>query len=199
MGFDRRSFIAMSGRTMGAGWLALNWPRIATAAGHAHSDARSATPRSFAILNAEMARSVDAMCAQIIPTDDSPGAREAGAVYFVDQALNGFYAAHRAEFMMDYAEFAAAVTKRFSGTGFADLAADRQIEYLRSVEESRFFGSVRFLTILGLLALPVYGGNRDEIGWKLIGFDDAHAFNPPFGYYDRDYPGFVSYDVKSPS
>jgi hypothetical protein len=58
---------------------------------------------------------------------------------------------------------------------------------------------VRFLTILGLLALPRYGGNRDEIGWKLIGFNDAHAFNPPFGYYDRDYPGFVPYDANSAS
>ena len=28
-------------------------------------------------------------------------------------------------------------------------------------------------------------------GWKLIGFEDRHAFQPPFGYYDRDYPGFV--------
>ena len=29
-------------------------------------------------------------------------------------------------------------------------------------------------------------------GWKLLGFEDLHAFQPPFGYYDRDYPGFVS-------
>jgi gluconate 2-dehydrogenase gamma chain len=199
MEFDRRSFIATSGQALGAGWLALNWPRIATAAGHAHAEAQSARPMSFAILNAEMARDVDAMCAQIIPSDDSPGAREAGAVYFVDQALGGFYAPHRTEFLNDYAEFAAGVSKRFTGVRFADISADRQIACLQSVEETRFFGSVRFLTILGLLALPGYGGNRGEIGWKLIGFDDAHAFNPPFGYYDRDYPGFVPYDAKSGS
>jgi len=199
MEFNRRSFIATTAQTLGAGWLALNWPAIAAAADHAHLARRSSKPPSLAILNTEMARDVDAMCAQIIPTDDTPGAREAGAVYFVDRALGGFYAAHRAEFTADYAEFTAAVAKRFPGVRFADLAADRQIEHLQSVEESRFFGSVRFLTILGLLALPRYGGNRDEIGWKLIGFNDAHAFNPPFGYYDRDYPGFVPYDANSAS
>jgi hypothetical protein len=47
------------------------------------------------------------------------------------------------------------------------------------------------LTVLGLFTMPSYGGNRDGIGWALIGFEDQHAFQPPFGYYDRDYPGFV--------
>ncbi len=42
-----------------------------------------------------------------------------------------------------------------------------------------------------MFVLPSYGSNRDSIGWRLIGFDDAHAFTPPFGYYDRDYPGFL--------
>jgi hypothetical protein len=38
--------------------------------------------------------------------------------------------------------------------------------------------------------MPEYGGNREGLGWKLIGFEDRHIFEPPFGYYDRDYPGF---------
>jgi hypothetical protein len=43
-----------------------------------------------------------------------------------------------------------------------------------------------------MFSLPAYGGNRDGVGWKLIGFEDEHVFHPPFGYYDRDYPGFVA-------
>jgi hypothetical protein len=35
-----------------------------------------------------------------------------------------------------------------------------------------------------MFALPSWGGNRNEAGWKLIGFEDAHVFRPPFGYYD---------------
>jgi hypothetical protein len=41
-----------------------------------------------------------------------------------------------------------------------------------------------------MFALPKYGGNRDHVGWQLIGFPDQHIFQPPFGYYDREYPGF---------
>lgn len=40
--------------------------------------------------------------------------------------------------------------------------------------------------------MPKYGGNRDGIGWKLLGFEIQHSFQPPFGFYDRDYPGFAA-------
>ena len=47
--------------------------------------------------------------------------------------------------------------------------------------------------VLGLLALPSYGGNADKLGWKLVGFVDQHAWQPPFGHYDAEYAGFVPY------
>jgi hypothetical protein len=34
------------------------------------------------------------------------------------------------------------------------------------------------------------GGNRDGVGWKVIGREREHTFQPPFGYYDKDYPGW---------
>ena len=46
------------------------------------------------------------------------------------------------------------------------------------------------LTLAGLLALPSYGGNENKAGWKLVGFVDQHAWQPPFGHYDVGYPGF---------
>jgi hypothetical protein len=49
-----------------------------------------------------------------------------------------------------------------------------------------------------MFALPGYGGNRDAAGWKLIGFEDRHVFQPPFGHYDRDYPGFVIERPQTP-
>jgi hypothetical protein len=36
------------------------------------------------------------------------------------------------------------------------------------------------------------------VGWKLIGFEDRHFFQPPFGFYDRGYPGFVIDREKMP-
>jgi gluconate 2-dehydrogenase gamma chain len=194
----RRSFLASSGQVLGAGWLTLNWPAISAAAAHAHAHAASpAGAQTLKTLTAEQARDIEAVSAQIIPTDEDPGAREAGVVYFIDQSLSGFYTEHRPEFLADYTGFAAAVGKTTPGKRFADLPADRQIRYLSTIETTRFFMTTRFLTIVGFLASPGYGGNRDGIGWKVIGFTDEHVFSPPFGYYDRDYPGFVPYNTKS--
>ena len=46
------------------------------------------------VLTAEQARQVEAIACQIIPTDDLPGAREAGVVYFIDRALKTFAKRH---------------------------------------------------------------------------------------------------------
>jgi gluconate 2-dehydrogenase gamma chain len=192
---DRRSFLAASGRVLGASWLTLNWPSISSAALHAHAAASTTTP-VLRNLSPEQARVLDAIAAQIIPTDEKPGAHEAGVVYFMDHALGSFFSPHRAEFATDYTEFTAGLAREKGGKRFTDLPVREQQVYLGSIEGTRFFGSVRMLTILGFLASPQYGGNRNGVGWDVIGFRDEHVFQPPFGYYDREYTGFVPYDTK---
>ncbi len=187
MTLTRRSFAS----ALGAGWLALNGAAIAAAAKAAQ--ARTAT----GVLSRSEARDIDAIASQIIPTDATPGAHEAGAVYFIDHALAGFFSAHREDFQTGYADFASRVAQE-SKLPFADLPHDEQIRILHTVEETPFFLGVRYLTILGFLADPRYGGNRDSVGWKMVGFDDAHVFSPPFGYYDKDYAGFTPYP-KTPA
>ena len=55
-------------------------------------------------------------------------------------------------------------------------------------EQSPFFQGARFLTIFGVFGMSSYGGNRDDIGWKLLGMDGPpHAWSYPFGYYDAEY------------
>ena len=76
------------------------------------------------------------------------------------------------------------------------MTSAQQIAFLTTVDQTPFFSTTRLLTLLGMFSLPEYGGNRDGLGWKLLGFEDAHVFTSPFGYYDRDYPGFVA-DVKT--
>jgi hypothetical protein len=80
---------------------------------------------------------------------------------------------------------------------FTDLDAAAQLAHLKSVEATAFFGRMKFLTLLGLLALASYGGNAGKVGWKLVGFVNQHAWSPPFGHCDRDYPGFVPYGKES--
>jgi gluconate 2-dehydrogenase gamma chain len=48
---------------------------------------------------------------------------------------------------------------------------------------------MHYLTVAGMFALPSYGGNRDHIGWKLLGFTHQHVWAPPFGFYDAGLVG----------
>jgi hypothetical protein len=73
------------------------------------------------------------------------------------------------------------------------MGPDQQIAYLKTVDRTAFFETMRTLTLLGMFSSPKYGGNFGGAGWKLMGFEDRHAFTPPFGYYDREYTGFVPY------
>jgi gluconate 2-dehydrogenase gamma chain len=130
----------------------------------------------FEFFTAAQARDVEAIAAQIIPGGDSPGATEAGVVYFIDQALSRYFQDQQPLYRKGLAQLA----------GFAALPAEKQLEKLRSIEKTGFFEAIRTHTIMGFLADPKYGGNRDRAGWKFIGFAAAHVYWPPFGAYDAD-------------
>jgi len=71
------------------------------------------------------------------------------------------------------------------GGRFVDLDDDQQDEVLGSLEDGSapgfdlptadgFFEMIRRHTIEGMFADPIYGGNRDYAGWKLIGYPGAY-------------------------
>ncbi len=138
---------------------------------------------AFEILTPYEARELDAIAARILPTTDSPGAREAGVIYFMDKALGSFMSDELGSIRSGLAEFESGI----SGT-FSELSEAGQDKYLRTRERTHFFNRVRFMTIAGFFGMSSYGGNRSQIGWKLIGFDGHRgAWQPPFGYYDAEY------------
>lgn len=191
---SRRQFLQASGGTLGTAWVAAHWPEIAAAAEHAHAVAAVPADHAFRALTAGQARDVEAIAAQIVPSGDTPGAREAGVVHFIDQILAGLFAGRAQEFHSGLAAFQADCTARHPGSGrFADLSPAEQLTHLKSVETTPFFASMRLLTLLGLLSLPSYGGNANKLGWKLVGFVDQHAWAAPFGHYDGEYAGFEPY------
>jgi gluconate 2-dehydrogenase gamma chain len=148
-----------------------------------------ATPPATAALSAAELRDLDAITALIIPTDDAPGAREAHVVDFIDKGLATFAADQRQLFEQGLADLGMRAARRHpDAQRFAELSADEQTALLHELEaeHSEFFEAVRVSTITGFLADPRYGGNADKVGWKLIGFEDRFAWQPPFGWYDRD-------------
>ena len=172
----------------------LGWGELVHAIDVAHAAEQEG---KLSFLTAAEAADIEAVAAQIVPTDDSPGAREAGVVYFFDRALGSFYAQLASDYRAQLATFQAAYRQRHpAARSFAALTAAEQVNFLKGIDETAFFQTTRLLTLLGMFALPAYGGNRDGAGWTLIGFEDRHVFRPPFGFYDRDYPGFVIDPVK---
>ena len=195
---SRRSLLQAVAAVIGTVTSPFGWAEVAHAMDEAHAASQAARDAKTSFLSAAEAADVEAVAAQIIPTDDTPGAREAGVVYFIDRALATFFSQLAGDYRTQLATFQAAYRERHpTALSFASLTSGQQVEYLKGVDQSPFFKTTRLLTLLGMFSLPSYGGNRDAAGWKLIGFEDSHVFYPPFGHYDRDYPGFVIDAVKS--
>ena len=76
-----------------------------------------------------------------------------------------------------------------SGQPFWEMQPDQQDDYLQKLEAGGidlngvpsdiFFTQLWGMTIEGFFCDPVYGGNKDMVAWKLIGFPGAYA-----SYYD---------------
>jgi len=185
---SRRDFLAASSAALASLWLTADPEQLRASLAHAAHAARSRMPLAWETFTPAQAADVDAIAAQIIPTDDTPGAREAHVVYFIDQALATFAKDDRPTFEKGYAAFRARAAKSYRANSFIALTSAQQIALLTTLEKekSEFFEMMRGATIVGMLANPEYGGNYDKIGWKMIGFQDRFAWSPPFGWYDRD-------------
>ena len=197
MSTDRRAFLAGASGALVA-CATLDWRKLAHAAAQAEQAAGSPDP-ALTVLSKTQAATIDAIASRIVPTDDLPGAHEAGIVYFIDQALGSFFASAREDFLAKLADFDTDVAIAHDGLAFTALDVTTQDDYLRRIDTTAFFDLVRSWTIIGLLASPKYGGNRHLVGWKLAGFEDAHRYEPPFGFYDRDYEGFEPYPPEDGS
>ena len=202
----RRHFLSQAGKGLSAVWLSANWPAIVAAAGHARQAALSPSSSQFQFFSPEEAREIDAMCARIIPTDSTPGAREAGAIYFIDRALVTFAVDDQKTYKEGLPGLQAKTRELFPSVArFSEATPEQQDEILRSIDDhapqnrrpfrsgdshNSFFETVRLHALVAFLVDPESGGNRDAVGWKVIGRDPDHMFQPPFGFYDKDYAGW---------
>lgn len=165
--------------------LGLTLSQFVTACSEAEHRRRWQTMKTLRLRDA---RELETMAACIVPTTDTPGAKEAGVIYFMDTVLGSSRADMLESIRAGLADLEARARFARSDAHFlSDLNESEQIQLLTEIQDTDFFQDVRLLTLGGLLAHPDYGGNRDRIGWKLIGFEDQFSWQPPFGYYDEHY------------
>ncbi|MCL3859818.1 gluconate 2-dehydrogenase subunit 3 family protein [Actinotalea sp. K2] len=169
---------------------------------------------ALTFLNDAEARTVEAIAERIIPDGgDGAGAASAGVVYYIDRSIGGvsthlqhvYRTGLRALDRYCLNERSAAyigltaddqdgVIRHFLGPEQTEVGTTPQLFGDEEGERDdadlpilrRLFAVVREHTIEGFFCDPVYGGNRDAIGWKLVGFPGAY-----WGYTAQQMgPGF---------
>ncbi len=185
---SRRQFLAGLSTAAKGSLIVLSLPAILTACRQASEQNPTASADAqYTILSSDQAIELDAISARIVPTDDTPGAREAGSVRFMDVVLADDRQDQLSILQTGIVELNASANREFGVSSFAALSETQQDALLSAIETTPFFSTVRFLTVASLFALPQYGGTGPDVGYNLIGMTHAHAYMPPFGYYDADY------------
>ena len=180
---SRRNFLQRFAGIAGASWAKLVLPGLAAISQAACVAKEEKTP--FTVLQPDEAIEFEAIVARIIPTTDSPGAREAGVIHFLDQTFGTFNAGMFTPARGMLQQFQSGIQ---GGELFSELTEGEQDSYLDSNEETPFFGMMRFLTMCGFFGMSKYGGNQDDIGYKLVGMNsNVHVYQSPFGHYDAEY------------
>jgi len=185
---SRRRFLAALGSGATALWFADNISALGDVARHTDHAMSQPAKRKLEFFSASDARVVDAIASRILPSDDgTPGAHEAGALYFIDRVSARYMPAEvRARLRDGLATLQKDVAVRHANArDFASLTKEQQDALLRERETTPFFELARTLTLAGVLSSPKHGGNRNYVGWKLVGHDPSPTYQPPYGYYDR--------------
>lgn len=159
---------------------------------HPHSN----VPEHGAFFNYDQAATIAAFTERLMPgAPGKPGARDAGVLHYIDLALSGAYADLQDFYRRGLAQLDA-YCRRTYHEPFLRLDAARMDEVITALEEGKatgftwptaqaFFNTVRTHTMEGMFADPIYGGNQDFAGWRLVGFPGAQAIFTPADMQSR--------------
>src|ERR1700720_4605570 len=137
-----------------------------------------------AFFSDELAATVAAFAERLMPgAPGKPGAHDANVLSYIDLALAGAYADQQDFYRRGLAQLDA-YCRTQQGKPFARLTGAQQDEVITALEQGKaggfswpspqaFFNTLRTHTMEGMFADPVYGGNKDFAGWRLVGFPGA--------------------------
>ncbi len=143
-----------------------------------------------AFFNHADAATIAAFTERLMPSaPGKPGARDADVLNYIDLALAGAYTDLQDFYRRGLAQLEAHCRSAYKEP-FVRLTPERQDEVITSLEEDKtsgftypsareFFNTLRTHTMEGMFADPLYGGNKDFAGWKLVGFPGAQAIFTP--------------------
>jgi gluconate 2-dehydrogenase gamma chain len=174
---SRRDFIKITALSAGA--------LTVTAGGLSFIEGCStANEPSAGFLSAEEVKLVEAIAEQIIPTDEWPGGKDAGAANFITIQLNGPLKRFQPDYRRGLAALESTCKNKF-GKKFEKLPWDSQTAVLNDMEAGKLNGDVwkkgfaeSFFELLrnncmeGFYGSPRHGGNKNFVSYKMIGLDE---------------------------
>lgn len=106
---------------------------------------------------------------RVITEEIFPGANEARVYEFMqrDIAANPFMIGLYREGLREFGNQARLVF----GRDILEMDQERLVGLLKSQEHTPFFHFIRDHTLEGVFSDPIYGGNYQAYGWRLIGFE----------------------------
>jgi hypothetical protein len=166
---SRRQFLFQGVTGVSAAWISANWPSLLAAADHARNQAKSAGAKKLEFFAQEEAVEVEAVCERILPADDSPGARDAGVLYFIDRSLVTFAKDRQPVVRNGLPALQTLSKSKFPQyAAFSQASAAEQDQILQRLEQQssdggggyaagpagqNFFGTIRWLTIAGFSSI----------------------------------------------
>jgi gluconate 2-dehydrogenase gamma chain len=111
-----------------------------------------------------------ALCEQIIPGDQDPGAGWARTAYFIDRQMSLRFRPFRDVYRSGLRALDGASRTRFARR-FVELTGGEQTALLAEFEKqnTEFFNLVVTHTMQGFYGNPRHGGNRDAVSWRMLG------------------------------
>ena len=143
-------------------------------------------------LTRRQAQLVESIAGRIFPTTDTPGAVEAGALYYIDRALAGVYQSLLPRYRRGLSGIEKRAKAKF-GASFLKLGEAQRDDLLSELEagqvkeiprSAEFFEILRSHVLEGVFGEPRHGGNRNMIGWRLVGFP-GQQYGYPDPYIDK--------------
>lgn len=145
------------------------------------------------VFDSHQSATIQAATARIIPADHDPGALEAGVIDYIERTLAS-YARNAVQLYYDgVLELDKLAQERFGAKAFIASGPAEQDRILSTLEEKRslFFALLVEHTMEGFYGDPRHGGNKNRVGWKMIGFPGPSfpkGYEPPLGWYDANEP-----------
>lgn len=131
----------------------------------------------------EEAKCVIALCEQIIPKDESPGATDAGVIQYIDRQLSGVFHYDQETYRQGIKNLEDLSAKKYA-KDFEALDFDTQTKLLVAMESgqvdekewpsgkpSDFFNLILSHTMQGFYGSPIHGGNKDFMSFEMLRID----------------------------